>query len=63
MRDAPSTSTPPSGRRDAREDLEQLVLALALEGDDAEHLAGTSVERDAMQLRPDAQVSHGQSDL
>ena len=34
-----------------REDVEQLVLALPLERDDAEHLARVELERDVLQLR------------
>ena len=40
-----------SGGR-AGEDVEQLVLALALERHDAQHLARVQVERDVLQLRP-----------
>ena len=36
----------------AGEDVEQLVLALALERDDAEHLARVELERDVAELRP-----------
>ena len=58
---APSTrSSPPSGRREPGEDVEQLVLALALEGDDAEDLAGVQVERDVLELRADAQLADGE---
>ena len=35
-----------AGRSRAGQDVEQLVLALALEGDDAEDLAGIQVEGD-----------------
>ena len=37
-----------SGRSRAGEDVEQLVLALALERDDAQHLARVQVERDVL---------------
>ena len=48
----PSTSSsPPLGRSEPGEDVEQLVLALALERDDAEHLARVEVERDVVELR------------
>ena len=40
----------------AGQDVEQLVLALALERDDAEDLAREEVERDVRELRPGAQA-------
>ena len=47
----PSTSSsPPLGPVRAGEDVEQLVLALALERDDAEDLAGAELERDVGEL-------------
>ena len=49
---APSTEQLAAARAfGAGEDVEQLVLALALERDDAEHLARVQVERDVLQLR------------
>ena len=42
---APSTrSSPPLGRVGAGEDVEELVLALALQRDDAQHLARVEIE-------------------
>ena len=41
----------------AGENAEQLVLALPLERDHAEHLAGQEVERDIIELGPDAQIA------
>src|SRR5439155_17402606 len=37
--------------------VEQLVLALALEGDDAEDLARIEIERDVRELGPDGQAA------
>ena len=51
---APSTSELAAvGPLGAGQDVEQLVLALALEGDDAEDLARIQVERDVLELRPE----------
>ena len=52
-------SSPPLGRSEPGEDVEQLVLALALERDDAQHLARVELERDVVRascpaLRPRA---------
>ena len=58
----PSTSiVPPEGRSDPGEDAEQLVLALALERDDAEDLAGEEIERYVLELGADAQVADAQA--
>ena len=47
----------PTGRpAGAREDAEELVLALALEGHEAEHLAGAQLEGDVRELRADGSV-------
>ena len=49
----PSTSELAAARPLAtRQDVEQLVLALALEGDDAEHLARVEVEVTSFELGP-----------
>ena len=45
----------------AGEDVEQLVLALALERHDAEHLARVEVERDVVELRAERQAARGQA--
>ena len=50
----------PVGSARAGEDVEQLILALALEGGDAEDLAGAQVERDVVESAADAQVANGE---
>ncbi len=45
----------------AGQDVEQLVLALALEGDDAEDLARVQVERHVVELRPGAEATSGEA--
>ncbi len=44
----------------AGQDVEELVLALPLEGDDAEHLAGAKLEGDILQSCPGAEAADGQ---
>ena len=64
MTGEPSTSSSPPDRAfGAREDVEQLVLALALERDHAEHLARVEVERDILQLVPRGEASRGDAGL
>ena len=45
----------------AGEDVEQLVLALALERDDAEHLARVEVERHVVEPRPGTEAARRQA--
>ena len=47
----------------AGEDVEQLVLALALERGDAQDLARIEVERDVLEPRPVGEAAHGQAGL
>ena len=54
-------SVPPDGRRDARQDAEELVLALALERHEAEHLAGAQLERDVRELGVRGEVAERQT--
>ena len=51
-----------AGRREPDEDLEQLVLALALEGHDAQHLARVELERDVAQLVAGGERANGEPD-
>src|SRR5258708_1038433 len=52
---------PAGGPDRAREDAEQLVLALAFECDDAEYLGGAQIERHVRELCADREVSHAEA--